>query len=569
MSDAQFTQLGLRRDRLGDRPNSTTSTAGHCTDDIKRHFQKNYPVMLDGALPKSNDQRNLLRQARESIAKDKSGFDMLPTAILRERLNSVAAAEQSVAASTKAGLTPVGPKTGRVWWDDSVLDNLDDILSRLDNPRAILRFYDVTGLNPDSGRWHEFFDIDVVISERGKTVNFWAGERSYIVDLGYVYAGDRFLELARTNLVTLPGDCAGLADDGETVRSLLRPRPRQNSPEVVPDDDARAWAMSRLDHEARDWDTELVVHMVYRSFLREGPRALRRSPKLFRRDMDVLRREFALRSQEKERRQVNEIAAQAAARPAVVIARLDVPRRTKTTCVLSAACLPATVPATREALSAATIHNAGQNVGENYVWYQDLVASSQRVARTGVLPHVEDAVVRVETENEVEDDDLVSTVIGDVHRPRHYTSQSVFEAARSLRRSLAGLPALDADLEDDVDLSDALVARSPESPEKVGAREEALRMFGGAEAKRMAKAGVRITRMALTLEGRMRPGARLKVAGKLVHADADGCFRLECVLTGRRASIPMRAGASIGGEARSLINVEWEKRASREKKKAW
>ncbi len=81
----------------------------------------------------------------------------------------------------------------------------------------------------------------------------------------------------------------------------------------------------------------------------------------------------------------------------------------------------------------------------------------------------------------------------------------------------------------------------------------------------MAKAGVRITRMALTLEGRMRPGARLKVAGKLVHADAEGRFRLECVLSGRKASIPMRAGVSVGGEARSLINVEWEKRSAREK----
>ncbi len=99
-----------------------------------------------------------------------------------------------------------------------------------------------------------------------------------------------------------------------------------------------------------------------------------------------------------------------------------------------------------------------------------------------------------------------------------------------------------------------------------GNRGVSSRDFGGIESRRMAKAGVRVTRMALTIEGRMRPGARLKVGGKLVYADAAGNFRLECVLTGRRASIPLRAGLSVGGEASSVINVDWEKRAGREKK---
>jgi hypothetical protein len=89
---------------------------------------------------------------------------------------------------------------------------------------------------------------------------------------------------------------------------------------------------------------------------------------------------------------------------------------------------------------------------------------------------------------------------------------------------------------------------------------DASEIFASAEAKRLAKAGVRVSRMSLTLEGRLRPGARLKVAGKLVHADADGNFCLECILSGRRTSIPMRAGTSISGEARSLISVDWSKR---------
>ncbi|MCL2000462.1 MAG: hypothetical protein FWG74_03425, partial [Planctomycetes bacterium] len=66
--------------------------------------------------------------------------------------------------------------------------------------------------------------------------------------------------------------------------------------------------------------------------------------------------------------------------------------------------------------------------------------------------------------------------------------------------------------------------------------------------------------------GRMRPGARLKVAGKIVYADAGGNFRLDCAISGGKLAIPLRAGRSIGGEVRGVINIDWEKRAKAKKK---
>lgn len=550
MSDAMIEKFRTHNDDRYCRPNSNMPDVHSLTDDITRHFRKNYPVMLDGALPRSGDRRNFIRHARETLVKGRIGIDMLPAAILREALDSVSlpGGRDSVS-SVKAGLTAVGPKTGRVWWDESVLDNLEDVLARLDQPRAVLRFYDVTGLNPDSGRWNEFFDIDVDIDRHGQTVNFWSDDRAYVVDLGYIHADGRFLSLARTNFVHLPREGRGAADNGETACSLLKPRVRRVDAEVVPDECAREWAAGRRDYEDRDLETELVVHMVYRSFLREGPRALRRAPSLFRRDLEVLRREFARRQRVRERGSLR-AAVEA---PAFLVARLDAVREVPF--VEESDRIPAVAWRSELAVSVEGFTR------DSYMWFDGLIDSVRRVDASGAMPVGEDSVVRVETENEDVDDLVASVSAGG--RSASYVSSSVFEAAKNLRESLVEMPSLADDLRDDDDEAEV----SEESGRPVV--DESLKVFGGSEAKRMAKAGVRITRMALTLEGRMRPGARLKVAGKLVHADADGRFRLECVLTGRRASIPMRAGASIGGEARSLINVEWEKRASREKKKVW
>lgn len=583
MSDAIIEQIRAHARDRHSRPALTARNVRGLTDDIKRHFQKNYPVMLDGALPRSGDQCNLLRQARESLARGRADGHRLASAIIREALETVRTGDGlDDSAAVKAGFTAVGPKTGRIWWDKSILDNLDDVLSRLDRPRAVLRFYDVTGVDPHSERWNDSFDIDVQIGSQGQTVNFWSGDKAYIVDLGYIHADGRFLRLARTNLVHLPREGNGAADKGNNARTLLKPGQKRIDPEIKPDGAARNWIAQRPDHEERDMDTELVVHMVYRSFLREGSRALRRAPKLFRRDPEALRKEFSQRQRARER-MVSTGFSQTAA-PVVLAARLDGGVAAAGTSAGRETYLPALL----EDCGARRMN--GQVDAGRFFWYGSLLREARKIGMTQTLPGVSGSpVVRVETESENEDSgglelvEVMDGVNGAVAFMSGQAASSVFEAARNLRDDVVEKAAafdLSRDLSETANENDdpapgekhggdvmgTFVARRHES-ESGG--EEPVRLFGGAEAKRMAKAGVRITRMALTLEGKMRPGARLKVAGKLVRADADGCFRLECVLSGKRASIPMRAGASIGGEARSLISVEWEKRASREKKKVW
>lgn len=526
------------------------------TEAVCRHFREQYPMLLDGALPQVGDRTALIRHARESLARGRVNPAFLPAAILRETLEAVTGAPGSAAG---AGLVPVGPNAARVWWDASVLDNLDDVLARLERPRPILRFYDVTDLDPDSGRWHAFHDIDVELDEQGRTVELCANDRVYVVDLGYEYADGRFLRLARSNTAALPRGGKGRPDDGRTSRSLLRSRVRPHGV-IAPDARAREWVDAARDHADRDIEAELTVHMLYRAFLREGPRALRRSPRFFRRDREVLHREYAQRVRARGRR----CPANGGAAPGFLVARLD--PATPVRIPHGESCLPALV------VARPVIHTLAQHQDITaFAWFSALVScclnGSRDATRNPAGMLAQSPVERVDSlavaEKASSSDSLVRTLKdgGDVAMP--FMASPVFAAARTLRENLSRIRSLGDELSDTATSRDEL----EHALAKTDAEEVTLN-FGGSEGKRMAKAGVRITRMALTLEGRMRPGAKLKVAGKLVHADADGCFRLECVLTGRRSSIPMRAGASIGGEARSMINVEWEKRFAREKKTA-
>lgn len=512
-------------------PDSRLPDVSDISQELGRHFRENCPILLDGAPPLGSDAGFFVRQARESLIRGRVDPTLLPAAILRETLASIQTRPNP---ATKAGLTAVGPRRARVWWDANLLDNLDDILAELDRPRPVLRFYDITGLDPKAERWHSMFDIDVELAEEGKSVEFWAADRLYLVDLGYLHADGRFIRLARTNTAELPREVCGDAGCSGTARSNLRWRERVEA--IRPDARAREWALSRPDGPERDVDAETVIHMLYRAFLLEGPRALRRSPLLLPRDGDALREEFRQRA--RLRRQPRASRPAKPVLPSLLIARLDARRP------LAAADLRyPPVPAAAR-FSTLPYLSAG-----HFALHQALLASARNVE-----PRKETAAVTPapNADGEPRRTALVQPLPADSDRSSlSFMATPVFEAAQSLRRQLRGLePAAPA-----VDVEDE--SRRP-------AR---IRDFGGSESRRFAKAGVRFTRMALTLEGRMRPGAKLKVAGKLVYADADGNFRLECVLSGRKAAIPMRAGTSIGGEARGMINVEWEKLGAGERKK--
>ncbi len=481
--------------------------------------------MLDGAVWRGEGRNALLRHAGMALRAGKTDPNHLPMALLRETLDGIpAVAAFPVVSRSMAGAAPVGPHHARIWWDRRVLDSLGDVLSLLENPRLVLRFYDVTGLDPEAGRWHETFDIDVALSDAGRTVQFWSCDRTYVVDLGYVHDGNRFLRLARTNVIDLPRDGKSAAGSDATAVSRLRPAGDRNAAYTAPDAAAKAWAEARPDHEGRDWEAELVVHMLYRAFLAEGPRALRRAPALVRRDGAALREEFARRQYRRG------AAAEQGARgePAFLVARLDAPPAPVPGSTAKAA-VSRPVAAVHATVHAGVAAGAAMDAAE-FARYALLLRAVRAEAETAA---VRVATERMETHIRVAGADV----------PAAMFATPVFEAARNLRESLAGL----RDMEQEVPSAEAV---------------SAAQLFDAAEAKRLAKAGVRVSRMSLTLEGRIRPGARLKVAGKLVHADAEGNFRLECILSGRRTAIPMRAGTSISGEARSLISIDWSKRSN-------
>lgn len=359
------------------------------SEELVHYFQTRLPAMLDGAVQQGSGRVGLIRRARASLRKGRTAPGHLPMEILRETLDTVAATAASAAgtAKTLAGAVSVGPNHARVWWDERALETLGSVLAQPGEPRLVLRFYDITGIAPDENRWHETFDIDVQPEETGRTVQFWASDKTYAIDLGCIHADGRFLRLARTNEITLPRSGKGAPATGETANSRL-PRPGdKKAVYTAPDAAAAEWAALRPDHERRDRDAELTVHMLYRAFLLEGPRALRRVPALARRDAEVLKSEFAARQLRRAER------ATAGSVSAVIVHRLDAAADRAAGSGMAMTNLPVLVRAAR--------------------------------AQDAVVRHVDNESVRF-----LGEDEEISAAL---------SAAPVFEAARALRESLAKL----------------------------------------------------------------------------------------------------------------------------------
>lgn len=490
--------LGIATSRRGTE--SSVLPRGRVADPLeetRRFFLDNYPLLLDGALPSNANVPHFIHEACANLARGGAENEMLPAAVLRETLDSLSPLPRPV---TKAGMTAVGPRRVRVWWDRGLLGEIDDILAATDRPRLVLRFYDVTGLDPNGGRWNNLFDIDIDLVEQGKSVDFWSPDRMYVVDLGVAHADGRFQALARTNTAEIPREAKGNKHPGRVAKSNIAPRKRVA--ELKPELEDYVWAERRPDSPNRDIEAEALMRRLYRLFLVEGPRALRFAATPARRAESELRREFADRSRRRQRLIRKTDAASA---PRLLVARLDRARLEGSA-------------ETELRYPVATVSAAASAWRDRASYFSGLIA---------VLRSVPVAAGR---------SDLVAPVAASAKlEPLLASAAPVFEAAKRLGDKLAG------------------IAPAPERREKISD-------FGGLESRRFAKAGVRFTRMALTLEGKMRPGSRLKVAGRLVYPDADGTFRLECILSGKRVQIPMSAGPSASGEVRGVVNVDWEKK---------
>lgn len=503
------------------------------SEELKRHFRENYPILLDGALSQHADQGHFIRQAKETLA-GRFDPDRLPAAILRETLESIHGGAKP---STLAGLTAIGPRRARVWWDRAAVDEVDDILADLSKPRPVLRFYDITGLDAGTARWNSVFDLDVSLKDKGKTVDFWAADRTYAVELGMTHADGRFLCLARTNTATLPRESRGEEGSGATVRSSLRPNPARGRRFVRPDAEARQWSADRPDHRDRDIEAEQIVHMLYRSFLIEGPRVLRSAPLLIRRDSALLEQEFIQRNRLRMRRQ-QAVSSDFAPAPTLLVTRLDAERPDR----------PAEVRYPPAPLLSPALRKADETAGRNgsFLLHGHLAAFSRLGAfASRALP----APAAIETPRITREDPAPVFRPHDLVQPASASdcpfadlATPVFEAAAELHRRLT--------------LIDPLFTPGQAKPAPAPIRRSANPGIG-----ELAQSGVRITRTALTLEGRMRPGARLKIAGKTVRADADGCFRIDCVLNDRKNVVSIQTGSKM----KNSITVNWHKSAAGKK----
>lgn len=269
--------------------------SGQLSIPVKRFFRDNYPVLLHRPSPPPDNLQRQVQAARLVALRNRTRRSLegdLPASTLRAILETLTAVPQP---TTSAGATAVGPRQARIWWDTGLLAEYDTVREGLKDPQLVLRFYDVTERDASAMEGdHSHFDLTVKWEERGRSVDFWAANRVYVVELGFLDAEGVFVPLARTNAVEIPREARGGVAAISTSRSNLPASPA-SADALQSDAKAQAWIAGRRDHPERDLTAELAVHMVYRAFLAVGPRALQTLPRLLPRDLELLRREFSQR----------------------------------------------------------------------------------------------------------------------------------------------------------------------------------------------------------------------------------------------------------------------------------
>ncbi len=508
-------------------------------------------MLLDGALLPAQTRKDMGSHALRLLASPRrlTLTGKLCAETMREALGK---AKSRPKPKTKAGLTAVSPRRMWMWWDLERLDDVENIIAEASKPRPVLRFYDITGLPHGSTSWNQVFDVDAELGASGQSIDFWAADRTYIVDLGMVYADGRFLRLARSNSAVLPRENAGAPVSSVTRVTIAEPAPIQGT--LTVDAAARAWFDAGNDWPTRDEEAELALRMVYRAFLEEGPRALKRLAPLVMKSRTELEVLYGNRLGRKAHQAfARRKAANAAVRRSanrVIVAYLDSRQ-------------PTLRPATRYPLQPAATVEARLGKYDFSLENADFFATLLRIAAAqsappqllredaaAAMPHIT-AAAQPETHHAADVSRFVKDVPVGVHDPYAWRAESIFAAARRIGRELSQMPVA-VEAEQPIPATSVAFGASPD--------------IGDSEGRRLGKAGIRLSRMALALEGRARPGARFKVGGKLVRADKDGRFRVECVLTGKKARIPL-SGDSAAGGVKSVIALEWNKRLVREGKK--
>lgn len=177
---------------------------------------------------------------------------------------------------------------------------------------AVVRLHDVTDLRFDGTHSHYTFDTEVALEEERRYIELWSPDKDYLAEFGLRTEDGRFTVLARSNRVHVPRDIPGDTPARRiNVESNVRARVRPSLPEHFRLHEPRIIVPGdEQDWPLRDLESERRIRAVYREFLRDGSRALRLHPPLFRPDNDTLEAAYERRCREREEKKAAEESAE-------------------------------------------------------------------------------------------------------------------------------------------------------------------------------------------------------------------------------------------------------------------
>lgn len=329
-------------DRIGDR-----------AEMMRRRIRARYPILKDGAVVSSDGHTrsagfavSVLDQALQAIRSTSGKARLLSKHRRRagyrpdlgidpqspEYLRAVTAAVDATPIPRNTDhpeivLLAVAPRKLYAYWHlpEEILRTLKrSVGTSAERAVLVLRFYDVTNLDPYSEAANYVFDIEVQEQEERRYVEVWSADRTHRVELGLRLEDGRFVKIVTSNAIHSP---RADVSHQTTVRMLrvdpssLRPSPcvTQEAPEG---EEPLTVQAGERDWPLRDLVAERAVRKVYLRFLTEGPRAIRNAPPIKRADPTLLREAYQRRQKEREATATSP-AQEALATDSLFIARVD------------------------------------------------------------------------------------------------------------------------------------------------------------------------------------------------------------------------------------------------------
>lgn len=108
---------------------------------------------------------------------------------------------------TKVALLPRDPVWTYIYWEISK-ETINDFTSKYGNnfnPSSfVIRVYDITDINFNGNNANRYFDVNVDSSALSWYINVGEFNRAWCVDIGYILNDGTFVNIARSNSITMP-----------------------------------------------------------------------------------------------------------------------------------------------------------------------------------------------------------------------------------------------------------------------------------------------------------------------------------------------------------------------------